>query len=143
MGKMHKHFVTFFSPGTLVAEETTQPIDAWDVHAATALVNGITERYGATPYGFQFTTRGRSSQDLDSRVIKRSPLYWLGGTVETLAEVKARATEKDRILIANMEGNGYDRIITNTNSWRWTQPLGETDIVLDYTPPPRAHVEAN
>jgi hypothetical protein len=34
-----------------------------------------------------------------------------------------------------MRCNGYDRIVVNTNSWRWTQPLGEDDEVLDYTPP--------
>ena len=44
------------------------------------------------------------------------------------------ATEKDRILVSNMEGNGYDRIITNDNSWRWTQPLGKDDVVLPWTP---------
>jgi hypothetical protein len=30
-----------------------------------------------------------------------------------------------------MEVNGWDRIITNDNSWRWTQPLGKDDVVLD------------
>jgi hypothetical protein len=69
---------------------------------------------------------------VDSKQTAQSPMYWLGGTVETLAEVKARATEKDRILVANMEGNGYDRIITNDNSWRWVQPLNESDVVLQW-----------
>jgi len=39
---------------------------------------------------------------------------------------------KNRILISNMENNGYDKIIVNTNSWKWTQPLRESDIVLQY-----------
>ncbi len=59
-------------------------------------------------------------------------MYFLGGKVETLAEVKARATDADRILVSNMEINGYDQIITNDNSWRWTQPLGKTDVVLQW-----------
>jgi hypothetical protein len=59
-------------------------------------------------------------------------LYYLGGTVETLEEVKARATDKERILISNMEINKWDRVITNTNSWKWTQPLEPDDIVLDW-----------
>lgn len=134
MAKIEKHFVTFYSPGTFVAEESTKPIAAWDVDAAVAMAHAITERYSATPYGFRFTTRSRGENDLDSTVTKTSPLYWLGGTVETLAEVKARATEKDRILVSNMEGNGYARIITNNNSWRWTMPLGDDDVVLDFTP---------
>lgn len=126
------HFVTFFSPGTMFAEDTTKPIPAWNVDTAKAMARDIKERHGAVPYGFRFTTRSRSDEDLDSTVTAKSPMYYLGGTIETLTEVKARATEKDRILIANMEGNHYDRIITNDNSWRWTQPLLPTDIVLEW-----------
>lgn len=130
--RLTAHFVTFYSPGTFVAEDTTLPIDAWDVPTAKAMATDITERHGATPYGFRFTTRGREADELDSRVIARSPMYFLGGVVETLDQVKARATEADRILIGNMEGNGYARIITNTNSWRWTQPLRDDDVVLEW-----------
>ena len=71
-------------------------------------------------------------KDLDSKETARSPMYYLGGTVETLAQVKARATDKDRILVSNIEINRYARIITNDNSWRWTQPLNESDIVLEW-----------
>jgi hypothetical protein len=129
---MEAHFVTFFSPGTFVAEDTTRPIDSWDVDVAKVMARTIKERHNAVPYGFQFSTRSRGDADLDSTVTAKSPMYYLGGTVETLAEVKARGTDKDRILIANMEGNHYDRIITNNNSWRWTQPLNPADVVLDW-----------
>ena len=129
---MEKHFVTFFSPGTFVAEQTECPIEAWDVEAAKELARKIKERYNAVPYGFRFSTRSRGIDDLDSKVAAQSAMYFLGGKVETLAEVKARATEKDRILVSNMEGNGYDRIITNDNSWRWTGPLGKDDVVLEW-----------
>ena len=129
---MKKHFVTFLSPGTFVAEDTTKPIDSWDIEAAKTMARKIKERYGAVPYGFRFTTRSRGENDLDSKVTAESPLYYLGGKVETLAEVKARATADDRILVSNMECNGYDKIITNTNSWRWTQPLQPSDIVLEW-----------
>lgn len=128
---MEKHFVTFLSPGTFFSEETEQPIDSWDVKKAVKMARKVVERYSARPYGFQFSTRSRDDKDLDSKVTKRSPIYYLGGKIETLAEVKARATEKDRILLANMEGNGYARIITNTNSWRFTAELKDTDVVLD------------
>jgi hypothetical protein len=59
-------------------------------------------------------------------------MYYLGGKVKTLKQVKDRATEDDRILISNMECNGYKRIITNTNSWKWIAPLEDNDIVLDF-----------
>src|SRR5262245_53222530 len=128
---MKKHFVTFYSPGTFVAENTTKPIASWDVDAAVKMARGIKERHGAIPYGFRFSTRERTDDELDSKTTKESGLYWLGGKVETLAEVKRRATEKDRILVSNMEINKYDRIVTNDNSWRWTLPLGKDDVVLE------------
>jgi hypothetical protein len=92
----------------------------------------IQERHDATPYGFSFSTRSRSTKELDSKVVARSPMYFLGGVVETLEQVKARATEKDSILVSNMEGNKWKRIITNNNSWKWTQPLEDEDVVLDW-----------
>jgi hypothetical protein len=127
-----RHFVTFYSPGTFVAETSTKPIELWSVEIAKEMARGIKERHGAVPYGFRFSTRGRGDADLDSEEIAGSPFYYLGGKVETLKQVKARATEKDRVLISNMEGNGYKKIITNDNSWRWTQPLKPTDVVLDW-----------
>ena len=129
---MKAHFVTFYSPGTFFAEQTTHPIDSWDVEKAKKMARKIVERYNATPYGFSFSTRERGEKDLDSKVSKRSGMYYLGGKVETLAQVKKRATQDDRILISNMEGNGWNRIITNDNSWRVTQPLRNGDVVLDW-----------
>ena len=131
---MQKHFVIFSSPGTFFAEQSSHPIDQWDTATAIELARTVKERHGATPYGFQFVTRERGEDDLDSHEIGRSGMYYLGGTVETLAQVKARNDPDDRILISNMEGNGWDRIITNTNSWKVTRPLLDGDTVLEFTP---------
>jgi hypothetical protein len=131
---MQKHFVTFFSPGTFVSEDTTKEIDSWDVEKAKKMAHSITERYAATPFGFQFTTRSRGSDDLDSKVSAKSPMYYLGGKVETLEEVEARNDPKEEILRANMRCNGWHRIITNTNSWKHTAPLNKGDVVLDWKP---------
>ena len=125
-----QHFVTFYSPGTFVAETTAKPIDAWDVEVAKGMAAEITERHGARPYGFRFTTRGRGPADLDSREIDRSPFYYIKGKIETLADVEARADPKESILLSNMRCNGYDRIITSVEGWKWTQPLADDDIVL-------------
>jgi len=129
--EVQKHFVTFYSPGTFVAETSQKPIDSWDVETAVIMAADIKERYGATPYGFRFSTRARSADDLDSKEVAKSAMYYLGGRIETLAQVKARNDPKDRILISNMECNGYDRIVVNDNSWRWTQPLHADDVVLN------------
>lgn len=131
---VQQHFVTFYSPGTFVAEQSTKPIDSWDVEAAMKMAHGIEERYGAVPYGFRFSTRTRGDGDLDSAESAKSPFYHLGGKVETLAEVEARNDPKEKILRLNMHSNGYDKIVVNDNSWRSVHPLGKTDVVLDWKP---------
>jgi hypothetical protein len=134
MTKVQKHFVTFFSPGTFVSEESSKPIDSWDVNAAMEMAHEVVERYGATPYGFRFTTRGRGDADLDSKRIGESPFYHLGGKVETLAQVEARDDPKEETLRWNMRSNGYDKIVVNDNSYRSVHPLGKDDVVLDWKP---------
>lgn len=126
---MTKHFVTFISPGTFVHEETTKPIKAWLVSLAVDIAKGITERYGAKPFAFYFTTRSRGDGDLDSKVIKTSGRYFLGGRVMTLAEVE-KEMPKEQILIGNMRSNGWGKIIVNTNSWRIFQPFDDDDTLI-------------
>lgn len=127
---MEKHFVTFFSPGTFVSETSTSEIENWDLDTAIKLSVSIKERYGATPYGFRFTTRGRGERDLDSKVTATSRMYYLGGTVYTLDEVLARNDPDEDILRSNMQNNNIKRVIVNTNSWKVTMPLEDDDIVL-------------
>lgn len=128
---MEQHFVTFYSPGTFVAESTTKPIDAWDTDVAVGMARSIQERHGALPYGFIFTTRSRGDDDLDSKVTDTSPTYYLGGKIETLEDIEARNDPNEKILRSNMKMNSYDRVVVNDNSWRWTQPLQADDVVLD------------
>lgn len=130
---MKKHFVTFYSPGTFVSESTEKEIDSWDTVKAIFLARKVKERHGATPYGFKFTTMERKDNDWEPKVTKRSGMYYLGGVVETLAEVEARNDPKESILRSNMKCNGWDKIITNTNSWKITLPLEKGDVVLDWT----------
>lgn len=137
---MKKHFVTFLSPGTFVAEDTTKDVDDWDVDKALELAVGIVERHGAKPYGFYFSTRERGEQDFDSKETKRSGMYYIGGKIRTLQEVEAENDPENSILISNMKCNHWDKILVNTNSWKWTQPLKDGDVVLDPTqvkPKPR------
>lgn len=134
---MEKHFVTFMSPGTFMHEMTTKAIDSWDIKQAQKMAHEITERYSATPFAFQFSTRTRADDELDSKVSAESPTYYLGGKIETLAEVEARNDPKEDILRSNMRGNGYERIITNTNSWKVTVPFRDDDVLLDWKPKKR------
>ena len=126
-----QNYVTFLSPGTFVSEDTTEPIDNWNVDEAVKMAKEILERYSAKPYGFYFTTRGRTARDMDSKELARSQMYYLGGKVFTLEQIKNRNDPKDEILICNMECNKYDRVIVNTNSYKFTAPLNKDDVVLD------------
>jgi len=130
MPTMTQHFVTFYSPGTFIAEETTKPIDAWDTTIALRMAAEVTERHGAKPCAFAFTTRSRGDADLDSKVVARSALHYFGVNVETLADIEARSAPADRTLIANMRGNGYARVVTTTSGWKATMPLRDGDVVL-------------
>ena len=128
---IEKHFVTFYSPGTFVAEESTKAIDSWDVDVAKEMAESIEERHNATPYGFRFTTRTRADEDLGSHVSEKSPMYFINCKVETLAEVEARNNPDERILRTNMRANGFNKVVVTTKGWKWTGPLGPDDIVLD------------
>jgi hypothetical protein len=127
---MRKDFVVFFSPGTFVAETSEREIPSWDTDLAQKMARKITERYNATPYAFQFVTRGRGPKDLDSKVVKKSPMYYINCKVETLEEIEKRADPKEEILRANMRCNGWQKVVTTTKGWRWTQPLEKNDVVL-------------
>lgn len=123
--------VTFYSPGTFVSEMSDVPIDSWDIEKAKELARGIKERHNATPYGFRFRKRTLSvtGQAVDTET---SCFYWLGGQVLTLQEVKDLNDPKHKILISNMECNNIAKIVINDNSWRFTGPLEEGDVVLEW-----------
>lgn len=125
-----RHFVIFYSPGTFVSESSELPVDSWNVDEAVIMSKDIKERHGALPYGFSFITKARLDDELDSKITERSHMYYLGGEVLTLEDVKARKDSSDRILISNMEMNHWDRIIVNSNSWQHTAPLMAEDVVL-------------
>ena len=130
---MKKHFVTFYSPGTFVSETTRKPIASWDVKKAVQMSKTLHERYGAKPYGFQFSTRTRGSKALDSKVSKTSGMYFLGGKIRTLAEVRRDNKKDEKILLSNMECNKYERIVENNDptNWNWSLPLETGDVVLE------------
>ncbi len=124
-----KHYVTFYSPGTFFDEDTRVEIDSWNVDAAVAMSKDITERYGAKPYGFQFITRQLNDEDFEPSVSDNSCMYYLGGRVMTIEEVKSEMPDQS-ILIGNMECNGWGKVIVNTNSYRIIKPWRDDDVLL-------------
>lgn len=134
MKTVKKHFVTFLSPGTLFAETTEKPISKWDIKIAMKMAHTIKERYGATPYSFFFTTRARGPKDLDSKQVKRSCNYFLGGKIETREEIEGRDDPEESILRTNMRVNDIKRVLVNRNSYRATLQIEDKDVVLDWKP---------
>jgi hypothetical protein len=126
-----KHFVIFCSPGSFTSETSEYEVESWDVRVAIEKSKGITERWNAKPYGFYFVTRGRTETELNSKIIATSNMYYLGGTVETYDEVCARNDPKEEILRSNMQCNNWDKILVNTNSYKFTTYLKKGDIVLN------------
>lgn len=129
---MQKHYVVFYSPGTLVSETTSYEIDSWDVDKAVAKSKDVKERYNARPYGFRFVTRSRSDDELDSKQTASSNMYYLGGTVRTREEVLAGTDPRESILRSNIMNNEeFIGVIVNTNSFMFTGGLYKDDVVLE------------
>ena len=127
---MIKHFVTFESPGTFVHETTTKPIDSWSLSEAVKMSSDISERHGAKPFAFYFTIRKRRDDELDSKLVKTSGRYFLGGKVETYDEVMKRNAPNEDILRSNMRGNNIKRIAIVTNGYKSTHQLDDNDMVI-------------
>ena len=90
----------------------------------------IIQRYDAKPYAFKFITRGRTDEDLDSRVIAKSGYYFINGVVKTLAQIESENDPNNRILISNMKTNGWDKVVVTYSPYKWTQPFTEEDSVV-------------
>jgi hypothetical protein len=129
--EMKRHYVTFMSPGTFMAESSTKQVESWDVEAAKKMAEGIEERHAAIPYCFYFSTQERGAAEWEPKQTAKSPTYYLPHCkIETLEEIEARNDPKEKILRSNMRGNGWNRVVVTTKGWRWTQPLNDDDVVL-------------
>lgn len=133
-----KHYVDFYSPGTFVSEHSRKPIDKWDSAQAVEFANGITERYGAKPYGFRFVTMLEAEPVSDGqggtlkvqpREVARTGMFYLGGKAIRFDDVPD--DKEHSILRSNMQCNDYPVIIENTNSWRFTTWFTADDAIVD------------
>ena len=89
----------------------------------------INERYGARPFSFRFSARGRTADEMDSRELCSSKEFYINGYIQTKDEIREELGEHS-ILYHNMEGNGWDRVVTTWTPYKNTRPLTENMVVL-------------
>jgi hypothetical protein len=124
-----KNYVTFYSPGSFVCEETEKEIEEWNIVKAIAMASSVGERYGAVPFGFRFSTLTASVDGFKPpKTTNKSGMYYLGGKLLTKDDVGREWG--DSILYRNMVNNDIELIIQNDNSWRWTAEFKKKDVLL-------------
>lgn len=134
--KVIKHYATFYSPGTFMPESSTVEFPSIDLKAIAKKAEGISERYGAKPFGFRVETQEYEKIEKDGKVFKTdtkttfsSGMYYLTGRVLTLKDVPD--TEENSILRSNMESN-KKVCVENTNSYRHTTFFNKEDKIIDW-----------
>lgn len=120
-----KNFVQFFWPGFIFSEEETVPIKSWYINEALKIIKNKNMK---SIYGFRFLTRGREDDELDSRIIKQSGMYFLKGHVKSLKDIEDERNLKNRTLIGNMKCNGWTHAIIIDGM---AYPFEEGDELLD------------
>lgn len=118
-----RHYVTFYYPGTIVAETEDRPVESRDP-AKLDLPSGA--------YAFYFFDRVETTVDgekLEGKKKNISGTYYPNGKICTQADVKAMGPTA-RILLQNMESNKWDRVVMPPNG-RFCQPLKDADVVYE------------
>jgi len=97
-------YVEFFYPGLIFPESSVRKVKNRDVKKL---------KIPTTAFGFHFfdikSTIVRKTK-MESKRLNASPFYYFGGRIMTLEEVCKELPEA-KILINNMECNGWDRVI--------------------------------
>lgn len=104
---MKKHYIEWMYPGIIVSETGVEEIPS-------------RRRPNKVPKGaFAYRFFDRSEVNLDGEILRGdrknvSGIVYLGGQVMTLEEVKKMPGD-NKILISNMETNGWNRVIKTKN----------------------------
>jgi hypothetical protein len=103
-------------------------ISDWKVDEALAIASDVE---GA--YAFRFQKREISENRIDGqydiivKILEESGTYYIGGYIETIADIKARIalnnekkTDSDRLLANRLEAGGHTTIIRSIQSGVWS-----------------------
>lgn len=114
-------YVEFYFPGVMFDETSVKKV-------ATRDTKDISVPNGA--FGFRFfdvMTTEENGVKMESDKLNESPMYYYGGRIMTLAVVQ-REVPDARILISNMRGNGYKRVIRcRTGNFK---PFQKGDVLI-------------
>lgn len=113
-------------PGSFFAEHVSKEIPEMTVAAAkaaapkSAFAFVLYERADPVDLGPEYTVTPKRQNE--------SGKHFLGGQIFTLAEIESLNDPDNRILISNMRGNRWDRVIrTSMGNW---QPFEETSCIV-------------
>jgi hypothetical protein len=122
---------TFLFPGSLFPEESEREVDTKDPKAVAKLAPKGAFCFVLQGWVTKTTTVNGEDFEKTERDGKGTGRFYLGGTVYTLAQLKAKfGSDPDkRILISNIEGNDWGKAIQcRTGNW---QPFTDQDVLLD------------
>lgn len=114
-------YVEFYYPGAFFDETSTREVKTRDVKSVSVPDGAFGFRF------FDVMSTEEGGVRMSSARLNVSPMYYYGGRIMTLDEVRQEMPEA-RILISNMEGNGYARVIKcGTSNFR---PFKDDDIFI-------------
>lgn len=126
MNYVRKTYVEFLYPGSFMSESSMREVKTRDVLKVEVPKNAFCFSFFDI-LSVIVEADGRKVQ-LTSERVNVSPKHYYGGKLYTVAELKC-AFPSERILIRNIEGNGYKKAIKcRTGNW---QPLKETDVFIE------------
>lgn len=132
------HFIKFHLPGDVVPTTLSPRIPSWDIPTAITLADA---RAILRPYAFQFVTLGRDHHALERREMAASQMYYLGGTVMDLEELRDMGTPLAVELAETMAKHNFTHVIrTRDGKLRLLPPDA---VVLDYVAPDDHHKESH
>lgn len=121
----------------LKREEEFIPVKELSIQKGKEICSEFEKKHKLIPMSFQFITEiynGSVITEYSDDTIF-SGHYYLGGRVYTLEELEKINDPKYEILIRNMKLPIFiektNKVIINTDTWKWSMPFYKGDIVLD------------
>jgi len=115
-----KHYVEFYYAGVFMSETEVRSVERRDLSNVKAPKNC---------FGFRFFDREETEVDgemLKGKMKNYSGYYYFG-TVYTKEDVE-KYVDNNKILLSNMSGNGYDRVVkTRLGNF---QPFYKEDVIM-------------